>query len=78
MALARLTLITVFRWFLLLEHRSQDPKTEDSSWLRVQDRKIFFKRGLKHRATKERGFQEHARKRLPDLHEVDMMNPMFL
>ena len=37
---------------------------------------IFSKRGLKHRATKERGFREHARKRFPDLHEVDMMNPV--
>ena len=49
---------------------------EDSSWLRVQDREIFSKRELKHRATKERSFQEHARKRFPDLHEVDMMNPI--
>ena len=46
---------------------------EDSSWLRVQDREIFSKRGLKHRATKERGFQEHARKSFPDIHEADMM-----
>ena len=49
---------------------------EDSSWLRVQDREILSERELKHRATKERGFQEHARKRLPDLHEVDMINPI--
>ena len=40
---------------------------KDSSWLRVQDRDIFSERGLKHRATKERGFQEHARKIFPDL-----------
>ena len=49
---------------------------EDSSWLRVQDREIFSKRELKHRAMKERGFQEHARKIFPSLHEVDKMNPI--
>ena len=27
-----------------------DDDIEDSSWLRVQDREIFSKRGLKHRA----------------------------
>ena len=48
---------------------------EDSSWLRVQDKEIFSKRGLKHRATKERGFQEHARKIFSDLHEANMMHP---
>ena len=37
---------------------------------------IFSKRGLKHRATKERGYREDARKRLPDPYEVDMMNPI--
>ena len=44
---------------------SRDVK--DSSWLRVQYREIFSERGLKHRATKERGFQEHVRKIFPDL-----------
>ena len=49
---------------------------EDSSWLQVQDKEIYSKRGLKHRATKERGFQEHARKSFPDFREADMTNPL--
>ena len=57
-------------------YRHQTEYIEDSSWLRVQDREIFSKRGLKYRATNERGFQEHARKRLPHLREVNMMNPI--
>ena len=53
------------RKYYLSTHRLEDIK--DSSWLRVQDREIFSERGLKHRATKERGFQEHVRKIFPDL-----------
>ena len=59
-----------------LQHIIKSLDTEDSSWLRVQDKEIFSKRGLKHRATKERGFQEHARKIFPDFYEVDMTNPI--
>ena len=46
---------------------SSPDNIKDSSWLRVQDREIFSERGLKHRATKERGFQEHVRKIFPNL-----------
>ena len=49
---------------------------KNSSWLRVQHKQIFSMRGLKHRATKERGFEEHARKSFPDFNEVDMTNPI--
>ena len=36
----------------------------------------LFQARTETRATKERGFQEHARKSFPDFHEIDMTNPV--
>ena len=45
---------------------------EDSSWLRMEDEKIFSRHMTENRAMKERAFQERTRQRFYAFHEEDI------